>query len=109
MNKMYYYYYSRNNRFSTWLTILLSIAAIAAFLILALPIFLAALVVFGAIGSYIAYKIKKTVEEVEKKHFQHLNQDAFMADDDDEIIIDIVPDEEDSDCSPPNITPYKKL
>ncbi len=96
MNKNYYQFKYTHKKLPGWLAVLLGAAAVAAFFILALPVFLAAVVVFGAVGAYLAYKVKKTIDQVEKVHFEHFNKTGFKVDDE-EFIIDITPDEHGAD------------
>ncbi len=98
MYNRYYQYRYTQKRLPGWLVVILGSLALAAFFLFALPIFLAALVVFGAIGAYFAYKIKKTIDQVEKAHFEHMNKTGLHVDEE-EFVIDISPDDTDSDCS----------
>jgi len=97
MNSKYYQYRYTQKRLPGWLMVIIGSLGLAAFFLLALPIFLAAMVVFGAIGAYFAYKIKKTIDQVEKAHFEHFNKTDLYTDED-EFIIDINPDDIESDC-----------
>ena len=66
----YYYYYSYGKRpgpFATFLTILGGVVFLVAFFFLALPIFLAALVVFSGIALYVGWRMKRALKRMEEE------------------------------------------
>ncbi len=62
-----------------------------AFFFLTLPIFLAAVAVFGAVAAWLAWRMKKTIDKVEKELLRQQQEGdaAFFCDDPD--IIDVTP------------------
>ena len=65
MRYYYYYYGKRPGLFSSFLTILGGVLFLLAFFFLALPVFLAALVVFGAISLYVGWRMKRALKDME--------------------------------------------
>ncbi len=64
-----------------------------AFFFLTLPIFLAALAVFSAAAAYFAWRIKRTMKEMERELMRRQQQDASCVNDYSGVI-DITPEPE---------------
>ncbi len=89
MKKRQIYYYSNMSPFAA---LGLALLALGAFF-LTLPILIAAFVIFGAIGSYMAWRLTKAIKKAEEemiKHQQQMDNPGFQ----EGIIIDITPEKE---------------
>ena len=65
MRYYYYYYGKRPGLFSSLLTILGGVLFLLAFFFLALPVFLAALVVFCVVSLYVVWRMKRALKDME--------------------------------------------
>ena len=92
MRKRQVYYYSNMTPFAA---LGLALLALGAFF-LTLPILIAAFVVFGAIGSYVAWRITRALKRAEEEMIRRQQQMGTSVFDDNthELIIDITPEVE---------------
>ncbi len=70
MKKRQFYYYSNLTPFGALGFALLALGVF----FLTLPILIAALVIFGSVGAYLAWKINKTIKKAEEEMLKHQNE-----------------------------------
>ncbi len=91
MRKRQVYYYSNMSPFAA---LGLALLALGAFF-LTLPILIAAFVIFGGIGAYMAWRITKAIKKAEEEMLKYRKQQMNQADEfQDGLIIDITPEPE---------------
>ena len=79
--------YFKYGEISPWSTLGLLILGLLGFFV-ALPIFLGAVVVFGAVAGYLAWRVRKALREFEKECGRVETTDFLR---EDEMVIDITP------------------
>ncbi len=90
MKKRQIYYYSNMSPFAV---LGLALLVLGAFF-LTLPIFIAAFVIFGAIGSYMAWRLTRAIKKAEEEMLKR-QQQTMASEFQEDIIIDITPGPED--------------